>query len=644
MMKSTKFALTLLVLALILIIGMGIRVRGIITTHQERAINRPLEDDSYFYFSLGRHIANGDGAMIDDRHLTTGFQPLWGAIVAGVFLMVEENSLAISMVQLVGALIGAVGCVLVYDLTRRITQAEWGALGLSALWFWSPQSVRVQLNGMETGIATVMCIALFYVTYRAYHARKWRWHIAAAMVFGIAFMTRIDTGLLIAPCALVLILLAPPKKWIDTSLFADTNDHDSPFTPDFERQLVEVSHIHTVSSSKPFIGKIGFFIVRRMRVGVVMVLVACVFVIPWVLFTQSINKPILPESGDAVRAASLYVYPDPPPQPVFSVMTENTPRFLDYYGGWTADFTRSLASQVWAIAPLSDKPTYPADPVDHTRLSEYAYLFIGAVILMLSLALINGDNGFRGLAIIYIVWWMSLTAAYVLVIYGIWYFARYSYPLAEMISVLVFIALIRMAHHDKKRNALHRARRSGTSSMAMLVKSTPRIDTLILSICVALAMAVVMWGHIQRYLYDDNYTWIINGADSLRQDGWDMALAWLDANVADDALVGSVFASGVIGFHAQQDVINLDGKVNREAYEALIAGQMWAYVCRAGVDYTVDWGLSTENLLINRAPRDIWREDNMPIVAEFPTESVASVQIRQVNKANCAIMDVSTSG
>lgn len=618
-MKSTKFALPLLALALILIVGMGIRVRGIITTHQERAINRPLEDDSYFYFSLGRHIANGDGAMIDDRHLTTGFQPLWGGLVTGVFLIIEEDSLAISLVQLLGALIGAVGCILVYDLTRRITKAEWGALGLSALWFWSPQSVRVQLNGMETGIATVMSIALFYVTYRAYRARKWRWHIFTAMIFGIAFMTRIDTGLLIAPSALVLILVAPPRKSSDSQLPAPINPSDSPFTRDFEQQLAEMPDFHAPSSPKT---GIGFFIIHRIRLGVVMVLVACVFVIPWVLFTQSINKPILPESGDAVRAASLYVYPDPPPQPVFSVMTENTPRFLDYYGGWTADFTRSLASQVWGIAPLSDQPTYPADPVDQTRLSEYAYLFIGAVVLMLSLALINGDSGFRALAIIYTVWWMSLTAAYVLVIYGIWYFARYSYPLAEMVSVLVFIALIRTANRRWRIVPL----RWG------------------LSLVVGVAMSVVLSGHIQNYLYDDNYTWILNGADSLREDGWDMALAWLDQNVADDALVGSVFASGVIGFHAEQDVINLDGKVNREAYLALIAGQMWDYVCRAGVDYTVDWGLSTENLLINRAPREVWREDNMPIVAEFPTESVASVQIRQVNKANCAIMDVSTSG
>ncbi|HRF99028.1 MAG TPA: hypothetical protein PLZ51_27645, partial [Aggregatilineales bacterium] len=80
---------------------------------------------------------------------------------------------------LVGALAGALACILIYDLTRRITKTEWGALALSALWFWSPQSLRNQLNGMETGIATVSAIALFYVTYRAYKEQIWRWHIMA---------------------------------------------------------------------------------------------------------------------------------------------------------------------------------------------------------------------------------------------------------------------------------------------------------------------------------------------------------------------------------------------------------------------------------------------------------------------------------
>ncbi|MCU0481551.1 MAG: glycosyltransferase family 39 protein [Anaerolineae bacterium] len=621
-MKTIKITLPLLILALILMIGMGLRLRGIATTHQERAISRPLEDDSYFYFSLGRHIADGDGVMIDDRHITTGFQPLWGGIVTAVFVIVRDDSLAIGVVQLIGALAGAVACVLIYDLTRRVTKLEWGALGLSALWFWSPQSLRTQLNGMETGIATISTIAILYCTYRAYHVRSWRWHIITALVFGMAFMARIDTAVLIAPSALVLILVAPPK-------YKSTPIPPAPFPHYMEKGGDGIAP--SPQRGEGVGGGLFIWLFHRLRVGIIMALVALVWCIPWAMLTLSLNKPLLPESGDAVRAASLYVYPDPPPQPIFTVLTENTPRFLDYYGGWTADFTRSLGSQVWAIDPFTDAPKYPQDPVDASRLSQDAYLFIGLAILTIGLALFSQDAGFRWLGVIYGVWWIGLTAAYVLVIYGIWYFARYSYPLAEVISVLAVMGVMKIISPIPTPSPIKWGKGDSIPPLHAMGRGFRGGVKFIASIW----MIIILAGHINTYLNDDFYTWLIHGADSLKQDGWDVALDWLDENVPQDALVGSIFASGVIGFHAEQAVINMDGKVNREAYEALIAGRMWDYVCRSGVEYTVDWGLSTDTLLINRAPRAEWREDNMPIVAEFDTQSVASVQIRKINRQNC---------
>ena len=632
-MKNIKITLPLLILALILLLGMGLRLRGIATTHQERAISRPLEDDSYFYFSLGRHIADGDGVMIDDRHITTGFQPLWGGIVTAVFVVVRDDSLAIGIVQLIGAVAGAVACVLIYDLTRRVTKLEWGALGLSALWFWSPQSLRTQLNGMETGIATISAIAILYCTYRAYHARTWRWHLITAFVFGMSFMARIDTAVLIAPSALVLILIAPPKS-------KSTPIPPAPFPHVMEKGRENLTSDGViVPSPQRGEGVGGGAIIRlfhRLRVGIVMVLVALIWCIPWVILTLAINKPILPESGDAVRAASLYVYPDPPPQPLLTVFTENTPRFLDYYGGWTADFTRSLASQVWATDPFTDAPKYPQDPVDQSRLSQDAYVFIGLAILTIALGLFSRDAGFRWLVIIYGFWWVCLTAAYVLVIFGIWYFARYSYPLAEVVSVLAVMALLKISISTPIPPASfpHYMEKWGEKKSPLYAMGRGFMGGV--KLFASLWMLIILAGHINTYLNDNFYTWLIHGADSLKQDGWDVALDWLDEHVPQEALVGSIFASGVIGFHADQDVINMDGKVNREAYEALLAGRMWEYVCRSGVEYTVDWGLSTDSLLINRAPRAEWREDNMPIVAEFDTQSVASVQIRKINRENCA--------
>src|SRR4051812_9924290 len=51
----------------------------------------PLEhtlfpDDAFYYLCVGRNIAGGFGPPFDGVHATTGFQPLWQAIVALVAL------------------------------------------------------------------------------------------------------------------------------------------------------------------------------------------------------------------------------------------------------------------------------------------------------------------------------------------------------------------------------------------------------------------------------------------------------------------------------------------------------------------------------------------------------------------------------
>ena len=43
-------------------------------------------DDAYYYFTIARNIAHGDGITIDGAHWTTGFQPLWQLLISPAFL------------------------------------------------------------------------------------------------------------------------------------------------------------------------------------------------------------------------------------------------------------------------------------------------------------------------------------------------------------------------------------------------------------------------------------------------------------------------------------------------------------------------------------------------------------------------------
>ena len=62
---------------------------------------------------------------------------------------------------------------------------------------------------------------------------------------------------------------------------------------------------------------------------------------------------------------------------------------------------------------------------------------------------------------------------------------------------------------------------------------------------------------------------------------------WVDANTGTDDKIG-VFQCGAIAYFSDRQVINLDGKVNREAFEALKNRTLVAYMQHEGIDVVLD--------------------------------------------------------
>jgi hypothetical protein len=65
------------------------------------------------------------------------------------------------------------------------------------------------------------------------------------------------------------------------------------------------------------------------------------------------------------------------------------------------------------------------------------------------------------------------------------------------------------------------------------------------------------------------------------------AAKWIKTHTDASDTIG-VFQSGAIGYLSGRRVINLDGKVNREAFAALQKGQLNSYVQTAGIDVVMD--------------------------------------------------------
>jgi len=68
------------------------------------------------------------------------------------------------------------------------------------------------------------------------------------------------------------------------------------------------------------------------------------------------------------------------------------------------------------------------------------------------------------------------------------------------------------------------------------------------------------------------------------------AAEWFNEHVPSDTVIGS-FNSGIIGYFTDATVINLDGLVNNDAYEAMQDRKLWVYIESTEISYLVDFDI-----------------------------------------------------
>src|SRR3982751_316922 len=103
-----KWLSKLSLLSIIIIVILS-RLVAIAQTDVTSVYTTPLVDDSYYYFALGQHLAEGIGIKVDRLHATTGFQPLWGFVLALPYkLFPDSQTIPIRLIQLLGLLVSVV--------------------------------------------------------------------------------------------------------------------------------------------------------------------------------------------------------------------------------------------------------------------------------------------------------------------------------------------------------------------------------------------------------------------------------------------------------------------------------------------------------------------------------------------------------
>lgn len=162
-----------------------------------------------------------------------------------------------------------------------------------------------------------------------------------------------------------------------------------------------------------------------------------------------------------------------------------------------------------------------------------------------------------------------LLAAYSLYIFGAFYFMRYYYP-------LYFVACLCGAFFLQ--DAFDWSRRAG-----LWIRRTAAVAA---TLYVALFAVFTYW---QTFRSQPIYPF------------YDVA-RWVKENTASDETIG-VFQCGTIGYLSDRRIVNLDGKVNRGAFEALKGCRLESYLRDEGVDVVIDHA-SVLDLFLGLSPEE----------------------------------------
>ncbi len=295
-------------------------------------------------------------------------------------------------------------------------------------------------------------------------------------------------------------------------------------------------------------------LVRRLDVRALRLAAAtcAAVVLPWCIVSQLTVGAMVPESGKATRFLSATYAPNDIPalsdaggEASAGLVWQNVLRSGQLVGTWPAlhVFTRSLERVLDRSNPQMRKA--PAIGI----------LVLAAVLLCVALGWRASPRVRRLPRALGFLWvyCVLLVVAYSFVVFGHIFFSRYYYPIffaSVLLGGVAFeIVLQRFA----------RARPRRRRALAMVLVGL-----------YAVLLPYMSWNRLRR----DNYQFI-------------NALEWIETHTPAEARIG-IFNAGAIGYFSNRRVVNLDGKVNPRALEALRATRIRRYLVEEEIDFVVD--------------------------------------------------------
>jgi hypothetical protein len=476
------------------------------------AENGFLYDDSFYAFKIAKSIADGHGPTFDGVHPTNGFQPLYVFLIAPFYRVFPSDLIApIYAALALSALLTALTALLLYRIVRRYTSAK-VAVAAAAIWVFSPVVTRQAANGLETSLAVFLLASIvsFYLSrVRPVEAPRRKDLVVLGVLTGLGVLARVDLVFLALVVALDYLLVLRRRG-------ASAGALRGIFVP-FGAALATYS--------------------------------------PWLLYNVFVMRSVVQESGAATRYLSLAYAPLFDLGPAQMASTGPTASFV--WGHIAHSFSvLKLAPPVHAFFRGAEKlgTEFGAGSAE-LLVANVVGLALAALFLYLVVAR-KRDLKVKGFGEIQflLVFAGVLITAYSLYVFGVFFFARYYYPVYFILCVYAGLLL---------EEGLRRVAAGAAAARAV----TGAVLAVYLGAFGFMAYTCAAKSYPVYCFYE--------------------VAQWVDDNTSPDDTIG-VFQSGAIGYFSSRRVVNLDGKVNREALAALKSGSLSDYLRNEGIDVVVD--------------------------------------------------------
>jgi hypothetical protein len=303
------------------------------------------------------------------------------------------------------------------------------------------------------------------------------------------------------------------------------------------------------------------------RVVFPVALIPLMVLTPWFIFNYQITGHLLPLSGQAIRFMSLnYGFGAGNFRDQFPL--QNIP--ITYY---YENFSFSLMKLLWHH-PFTHSPVkFFSDLFHVANMDNFQSFHFISLLILATFVITIALFAFSSLRLIfnqmmfYFLYAFLLLCAFTFYIFGQWFYYRYYFPIYFLMTIC------------------------GGVVFSLIYTSLKKINN---------NFGTIFKGGLVA-LYVLSVSFQIKGFIDMSQDSVHKqfhTLVSVIENVTPANAVIGCFQSGVIGYYSDRQIINLDGKVNREALEAMKSGQLGKYIKKKGITYVADWSFIIHTLFI----------------------------------------------